>query len=202
MIFHPWGVCKRISPSNNQCIKNYILYVYVRVSITTQQNVSNHFCEKILFFIMHMPCIFTKYLLAKPFFKFFSYESVGVSKKKNACEYFQKHFYSSVLNWGNRKAIFTKQLLFLKTKNQIASIIHFICKVGFFVQCTKMQLITLQNFNNQTCFSLFFWFFSLKCWFKGQIISRIHLSLSNAYKLMCFDRNINGNKDVKCLECD
>ena len=27
----------------------------------------------------------------------------------------------------------------------------------------------------------------------------IHLSLSNAYKLMCFDRNINGNKDVKFL---
>ena len=26
-------------------------------------------------------------------------------------------------------------------------------KVSFFVQCTKMQLITLQNFNIQTCFS-------------------------------------------------
>ena len=26
--------------------------------------------------------------------------------------------------------------------------------------------------------------------------------MPNAYKLMCFDRNINGNKDVKFLECD
>ena len=34
------------------------------------------------------------------------------------------------------------------------------------------------------------------------MISRIHLSLPNAYKLMCFDRNIDGNRDVKFLECD
>ena len=74
-------------------------------------------------------------------------------------------------------------------------------KVNFFVQSTKMQLITLQNFNIQTCFGQFFWVFSLKCWFKGQMISRTHLSLPNAYKLMCFDRNINGNWDVKFLEC-
>ena len=33
-------------------------------------------------------------------------------------------------------------------------------------------------------------------------MSRIHLSLPNAYKLMCFVRNINGNRDVKFLECD
>ena len=75
-------------------------------------------------------------------------------------------------------------------------------KVSFFIQCTKTQLITFQNFDIQTCFSQFLWFFSLKCWFKGQIISRIHLSLPNAYKLMCFDRNINGNRDVKFLEFD
>ena len=31
------------------------------------------------------------------------------------------------------------------------------------------------------------------------MISRIHLNLPNAYKLMCFDRNINGNMDVKLL---
>ena len=31
------------------------------------------------------------------------------------------------------------------------------------------------------------------------MISRIHLSLPNAYKLMCFDRNVNGNRDVKFL---
>ena len=31
------------------------------------------------------------------------------------------------------------------------------------------------------------------------MISRIHLSLPNAYKLMCFDRNIYGNRDVKFL---
>jgi len=48
-------------------------------------------------------------------------------------------------------------------------------KVSFFVQCTKMQLITLQNFNIQTWFSQFLSFFSLKCWFKGPMISRIHL---------------------------
>ena len=30
-------------------------------------------------------------------------------------------------------------------------------------------------------------------------MSRIHLSLPNAYTLMCFDRNINGNRDVKFL---
>ena len=75
-------------------------------------------------------------------------------------------------------------------------------KVSFFVQCSKMQLITLKNFIIKTCFIQFLWFFSLKCWFKGQIISRIHLSLPNAYKLMCFDRNINENRDVKILECD
>ena len=44
-----------------------------------------------------------------------------------------------------------------------------------------------------------FWFFRLKCWFKGQIISTTHLSLPNACKLMCFDRNVNGNRDVKIL---
>ena len=73
---------------------------------------------------------------------------------------------------------------------------------SFFVQCIKKQLITLQNFNIQTCFSQFLCFFSLEFWFKGQIISRIHLILPNAYKLMCFDRNINGNRDVEFLECD
>ena len=29
-----------------------------------------------------------------------------------------------------------------------------------------------------------------------------YLIQPNAYKLMCFDRNINGNSDVKFLECD
>ena len=69
-----------------------------------------------------------------------------------------------------------------------------------FPQCSKMQIIELKNFNIKTCFIQFLWFFRLKCWFKGQIISRIHLSLPNAYKLMCFDRNINGNRDVKFFE--
>ena len=81
------------------------------------------------------------------------------------------------------------------------SMIFILTKVGFFVQCTKMQLITFQNFNIQTCFTQFLWFFSLKCWFKGQIISRIHWSLPNAYKLICFDGNMNRNRDVKFLEC-
>ena len=64
-----------------------------------------------------------------------------------------------------------------------------------------MQLIPLKNFNIQTCFIQFLWFFRLRCWFKAQIISWIHLSQPNAYKLMCFDRNINGNRDVKFFEC-
>jgi hypothetical protein len=38
-------------------------------------------------------------------------------------------------------------------------------------------------------------------WFKGQIIFRIHLDLSNAYKLMCFEKNNSGNVQVKFLEC-
>ena len=75
-------------------------------------------------------------------------------------------------------------------------------KVSFFGQCSKMQLIPLQNFIIKTCFIQFLWFFRLKCWFKGQIISRIHLSLPNAYKLMCFDRNINGNRDDNFFEWD
>ena len=73
-------------------------------------------------------------------------------------------------------------------------------KESFFVQCIKKQLITLQNLNIEACFSQFIWFFSLKCCFKSQIVSQIHLSLPNAYKLMCFDRNINGN--VNFLEYD
>ena len=77
-----------------------------------------------------------------------------------------------------------------------------ITKVSFFRQCSKMQLIPLQNFIIKTCFIQFLWFFRLKCWFKCQIISRIHLSLPNAYKLMCFDRNINGNRDVKFFDWD
>ena len=51
-----------------------------------------------------------------------------------------------------------------------------ISKVSFFVQCIKKQLITLQNFNIQPCFRQFLWFFSLKCWFKDQILPRIHLA--------------------------
>ena len=95
-----------------------------------------------------------------------------------------------------------RQLPLQGTKQQYLNRRRQIIKVSFFVQCIKKQLITLQNFNIQTCFSQFLWFFSLKFWFKGQIISRIHLILPNAYKLMCFDRNINGNRDVKFLECD
>ena len=54
---------------------------------------------------------------------------------------------------------------------------HKLChtKVSFFVQCIKKQLITLQNFNIQTCFSQFLWFFSIQCWFKGHVISRIDI---------------------------
>ena len=73
-------------------------------------------------------------------------------------------------------------------------------RVSFFGQWSKMQLISLQNFIIKTCFIQFLWFFRLKCWLKGQIISRIHLSLPNEYKLICFERNINGNRDDKFLE--
>ena len=67
--------------------------------------------------------------------------------------------------------------------------------------CHRFSLIW-RRLENSCCFfevvlANFFDFFSLKCWFKGQIISRIHLSLPNAYILRCFDRNINGNRDVK-----
>ena len=72
-------------------------------------------------------------------------------------------------------------------------------KVSFFGLCSKMQIIPIKKLNIKTCFIQFLWFFRLKCWFKGQIISRTHLSLPNACKLMCFDRNINGNRDVKFL---
>ena len=75
-------------------------------------------------------------------------------------------------------------------------------KVSFFDQCIEKQLITLQSFNIPTCSSPFFWFFSLKFWFKGQLISKKHLILRNAYKTKCFDRNINGNRDFEFLECD
>ena len=78
----------------------------------------------------------------------------------------------------------------------------FLSKVSFFGLCSKMQIIPIKNLNIKKVVPQFLWFFRLKCWFKGQIISRIHLSLPNAYKLMCFDRNINGNMDVKFLGCD
>ena len=34
------------------------------------------------------------------------------------------------------------------------------------------------------------------------MLSKIHLSLPKAYKQICLDRNVNGNRDVKFLECD
>ena len=39
----------------------------------------------------------------------------------------------------------------------------------------------------------------LKSEFTGQIVSKLDLGLLNAYKLMYFDRNFNGNKDSKIL---
>ena len=75
-------------------------------------------------------------------------------------------------------------------------------KVSFFLQCSKMQIISIKEFNIKTCFFQFLWVFRMKCWFKGQIISRIHLSLPNAYTLMCFHRNINRNRDDKFFEWD
>ena len=56
--------------------------------------------------------------------------------------------------------------------------------------CSMMQLIPIMKFNIKTCFIQFLWFFRLKCWFKGQIISRIHLSLPNAYRWKTFNSTI------------
>ena len=103
-------------------------------------------------------------------------------------------------SWSGTLTHITVCISFFK-KGGIFSLIKdgFCAKVSFFVQSIKKKLISHHNFDIQTCFSQFLWLFSLKCWFKGQIISRIHLSLPNAYKMMCFDRNINGNRDVKFL---
>ena len=38
--------------------------------------------------------------------------------------------------------------------------------------------------------------------FKGQIVFKFDLGLLNAYKLMYFDSNVNGNKDFKILGGD
>ena len=65
-----------------------------------------------------------------------------------------------------------------------------------------MQLIPHKKINIKTCSIQFLWFFRLKCLLKGHIISRIQLSRPNAYKLMCFDRNFNGNGNVKLYEWD
>ena len=95
----------------------------------------------------------------------------------------------------NRGAFETPKVVF----DMIIKVFEIVTKVADFCQCSKMQIISLKNLNIKTCFIQFLWFFRLKCWFKGQILSRIHLSLSNAYKLKCFGRNINGNRDVKFL---
>ena len=75
-------------------------------------------------------------------------------------------------------------------------------KVSFYSQCSKMKLIPIKKYIIKTCFIQFLQFFRLKCRFKGQIIFIIHLSLPNAYKQMCFDRNINGNRDDKSFDWD
>ena len=125
--------------------------------------------------------------------------NVYFSRVTRYCIYFGINFRKLLLTMSQQHVILDSVILLsaLHINTKYVS-----SKVSFFVQCIKKQLITLQNFNSQTCFSQFLWFFSLKFWFKGQIISRIHLILPNAYKLLCFDRNINGNRDVKFLECD
>ena len=54
-----------------------------------------------------------------------------------------------------------------------------VTKVSFLGLCSKMQIIPIKNLNIKKVVPQFLWFFRLKCWFKGQIISRIHLSLPN-----------------------
>ena len=58
------------------------------------------------------------------------------------------------------------------------------------------------KFNVQTCFSQFLWFFSLKCDLKIRKYLEFTEGLPNACKLMCFVKNIYGNRNVKFLECD
>ena len=54
-----------------------------------------------------------------------------------------------------------------------------------------MKLITLQNFNIQTCFSQFLWVLQLRMLILGQMISRIHLSLPNAaYKRVLIEMSM------------
>ena len=63
-------------------------------------------------------------------------------------------------------------------------------KISFFLQCSKMLLIPHKKFNIQTCFSQYLGGFRLKCWLKGQIISRIHyqFTINGTYfsTLICF----------------
>ena len=46
-------------------------------------------------------------------------------------------------------------------------------KVVFFGLCSKMQIIPIKKLNIKKVVPQFLWFFRLKCWLKGQIISRI-----------------------------
>ena len=48
-----------------------------------------------------------------------------------------------------------------------------VTKVSFLGLCSKMQIIPIKNLNIKKVVPQFLWFFRLKCWFKGQIISRI-----------------------------
>ena len=47
-----------------------------------------------------------------------------------------------------------------KSNQILGTFLPYEAKVSFFIQCTKMQLITLQNFTIQTCFSQFLRFLS------------------------------------------
>ena len=116
------------------------------------------------------------------------------------CEW---HYYFEILrNYHTNRFLEPTHSIYSRRVSAVICFNPVPTKVRCLYQCSKMQFITFQNFHIQTWFSQFLWFFSLKCWFKGQMISRIHLILPNAYKLMCFDRNINGNRNVKFLECD
>ena len=99
----------------------------------------------------------------------------------------------SLFNYFQKKVLVFHEYLILVFRHKNLP------KVSFFGLCSKMQIIPIKNLNIKKVVLQFLRFFRLKCWFKGQTISRIHLSLPNAYILMCFDRNINGNRDVKFL---
>ena len=58
-------------------------------------------------------------------------------------------------------------------------------KASFIVHCTKMQLITSQNFNIQTCFRKLLWFFSLPNAYKLCVLIEMSMEIGMLKFLGC-----------------